>query len=77
MYQLVGRRNLDFTKDGKRVVGVKLQMLCVESDVEGLACYEPFVAIDSVAYQQAVSCSFGDVDVQFDHKKKIISIVAK
>lgn len=78
MAKLVGRRVLHFPdKDGNWVDGVKLQMLVFDSEVEGEACDMPFINKNSPAYNQAMSCPFGEVLVEYDRKGKVIAIVAK
>lgn len=76
--QLVGRKKVNFvSNDGKKVDGVKLQMLVKDAAVEGMACDMPFIAADSPAYQQALEVPFGDVMVEYDRKGKVVAIVAK
>ena len=78
MMKLVGRKRVNFvSNDGKKVDGVKLQMLVLDANTEGFACDMPFVAADSPAFDQAMNCPLGDVIVEYDRKGKVVAIVAK
>lgn len=78
MAQLVGRKRLDFvSSEGQRVNGVKLQMLVLDSSVEGMACDMPFISVDSPAFKSAMEIPFGDVLIEYDRKGKVVAIVAK
>lgn len=78
MAQLVGRKRLNFvSSEGQKVDGVKLQMLVLDSNVEGMACDMPFISVDSPAFKAAMEMPFGEVLVEYDRKGKIVAIVAK
>lgn len=59
MRNLVGKKKVDFTKNGERVLGVKLFHTGIVSGVEGLDADGTFIRSDNGLYELALSIPVG------------------
>ncbi len=77
MYRVVGiRKNMSFnTKDGGKMSGLKLHLLCPDDHVEGMASDSFFISSSASCYGVAASlCPDDDIEIYFNRFGKIDSI---
>lgn len=76
MFKFFGYCVVNFVDgDGRRVNGLKLQMSeSGDPNFVGEACYTPFISVSSPCYEKVKSLKFGEVNIEFGRKDRIIDI---
>ena len=75
MYELVGKQELDFDKDGQRIKGIKLHYLCPDDRVVGKAVDTRFFRADSMLYPVACALEFGEFNFVYGPRNRVEEIV--